>query len=696
MMATLVGFIFWFFRRRSNPSTDTLPSDRLSRVSDTVASETCAPSNDSGGPSPTFEVNPKPMEGVTGAAGGVTIYSGSKIGMAVENVEQHEIAQPPELQRKIQPPEEGESESGREPETPEQQSLLRIRQATPAPVDLDPSTTDQKSEEPQLPIKSPDMEGVENEQAKDDETHSLTEARHVPILSPTGTIPIEHQKAAGNGSAGNEDEPSPKQEATSKVEVAPASVQHATHEKIEVGTEQAPLSQDKEQSPTEDDEQSPPQPYRPPSQRPPRRSTKRKEDRVSETGAASEVLLGIHVRLTLDRFAFCEVGFLPERSSQLDDEVTVKFAGAPVLLMAQEDWYQDLQFEKSGDRLRLGLELKGRLADNRDVRWLLTGRPLYVLASHQRASGFVSTNRLVLGRSHIVLCAIELRQQVEAILGEAGCQGYSVIDESHGLPLDWIALRGVLPTKAIPLELGSDPFYAVKPAPDIEIQLDGGVCLRNSVWLAGYPPRIKLLGQSNGAVKVLIDGKEAQDTPEGFLIADGYDQPGQQHSIYCEGSSCSCSYSIEEPPDSWQEWRAYQFGQADICGPLVRPVAEAANKRTLSVPMSNPLLLGAEPGQIFQCSTRSVAHWKGFVPFDVVWALPAYPLACDKRTARILQFAQTPVSAGKSHTKAVLDWCKAILDASRKGMRVDSDSAEATARWAEYKKAARKMWRAAR
>ena len=29
---------------------------------------------------------------------------------------------------------------------------------------------------------------------------------------------------------------------------------------------------------------------------------------------------------------------------------------------------------------------------------------------------------------------------------------------------------GVSPTKAIALELGSDPFYAIKPAPDIEIE----------------------------------------------------------------------------------------------------------------------------------------------------------------------------------------------------------------------------------
>ena len=58
----------------------------------------------------------------------------------------------------------------------------------------------------------------------------------------------------------------------------------------------------------------------------------------------------------------------------------------------------------------------------------------------------------------------------------------------------WTVLCDVAPTKAIPLETGIDPFYAIKPAPDMEIEFEGGVCFRNSVWLAGYPPRIKLLG----------------------------------------------------------------------------------------------------------------------------------------------------------------------------------------------------------
>jgi hypothetical protein len=447
---------------------------------------------------------------------------------------------------------------------------------------------------------------------------------------------------------------------------------------------------------TEETEKAP-QRYRPPVEKPPRQSqagTRRENEKVKEA-TPSEVSLGILVRLTFDRLGLCDIALLPERTSGLDNEVALKFRGMSLLLEAQDDWYEDVHLGNIGSHLRDGVELKAVLADQRPARWLLTGRDLYVLARHPRASGFVSTNRLALGRSHVVLCPEELLPQVEAILKEAECEGYTKLAETDGIPSGWVGLRGVTPAKAIALDLGSDPFYAIKPAPDIEINLDGGICLRGSVWLSGYPPEIKLFGESGGAVKVLIDGKEAKRTSDDMLIVDGYDVPGQ-HTVYCQGLSCSRTYSIEEGPDSWQRWPAYQFGQADVCGPLVQPAPDAAGSRAVTVPMSNPVLLGAQPGEIFYCSRRGVARWKGFVPFEVVWALPAQPLRCDKKSATILQLANAPVVPAKTRTKRGLDWSIAILDASRKGLRVENGFPDTAARWREYKKMARNIWRAGR
>jgi hypothetical protein len=119
---------------------------------------------------------------------------------------------------------------------------------------------------------------------------------------------------------------------------------------------------------------------------------------------------------------------------------------------------------------------------------------------------------------------------------------------------------------------------------------------------------------------------------------------------------------------------------------------EASARQVFTVPMSNPLLIGAEPGQIFRCSSRGVAVWKGFVPFDVVWALPALPLICNKKTSRILQFANKPPMPCNTMTKP-LAWSIAILDASRKGLRIENPSTGSIALWSQYKKTARSIWR---
>ena len=435
--------------------------------------------------------------------------------------------------------------------------------------------------------------------------------------------------------------------------------------------------------------------YRPPVQRPPQQANTRPIIQAVERVGRGEFGLEMLVRLKFDRFNFCEITLLPERTADLDTEIAVKSSGLSVHLVSQEDWFQDLPFENIGEYLRQGLELRGVLADKRRVRWRLSGRDVYVLASHPRASYFVSTTRLALGRSHIVLCVLDQIEQIEALLSEAGCHGYTKLDQPHGVPSGWVVLRGVAPTIPILLDPGVDPYYALKPAPELEIELEGGVCLRNSVWLAGYPPQIKLLGELNGAVKVLIDGKPAEREADGSFVGEGSELVGP-HTVYCEGSSLSRSYSIEEPPEVWEAWPAYHFSQADICGPLVRLTPEANNRRAFSVPMSNPLLLGAKPGQIFYCSSRSVARWRGFVPFDVIWALPAQPLHCDKNTSVILQFSDAAVIRPKTITNLMLAWSTAILDASRKGLRIESEFPGASNRWREYKKVARSIRRSAR
>jgi hypothetical protein len=600
-------------------------------------------------------------------------------------------------------PRGGEEESGKDLELPEKG---RPSDA-PAAAAAEPQNT-----ESHLFGKTDSAEPVADSQTETHEELSAASSAPGPLLASVETL-LEHDESAAHSAmamaAITVEESS--EEPTAPAEAAPAGgnglrAEYAVPETAVAGgvefleselTAASAVIEEIQTAQEIEKTEKAPQRYRPPVQKPPRQSqaSARPENEEVKEATPSEVSLGILVRLTFDRLGVCDIALLPERTSGLDNEVALKFRGVSLLLVAQDDWYEDLHLGNIGSHLREGVELMAVLADDRAARWILTGRDLYVLARHPRASGFVSASRLALGRSHVVLCVKELLQQVEAILKEAGCEGYTKLAEADGIPPGWVGLRGVSPAKAIALDLGSDPFYAIKPAPDIEIDLEGGIYLRGSAWLSGYPPEIKLLGESVGGVKVLIDGKEAKRTAEGMLFVDGFDLPGQ-HTVYCAGLSCSRSYSIEEPPDCWQRWPAFRFGQADVCGPLVRPAPEAAGSRAVTVPMTNPVLVGAQPGEIFYCSRRGVARWKGFVPFEVVWALPAQPLRCDKKTATILQFSNAPVVPAKIRTKRGLDWSVAILDASRKGLRVENGLPDSSAHWREYRKVARNIWRALR
>jgi hypothetical protein len=430
--------------------------------------------------------------------------------------------------------------------------------------------------------------------------------------------------------------------------------------------------------------------YRPIAPRPPRpRRPGVTRPENGDRSPARELALDIRVHVTLSRFGLRDITFLPVRSSEIEDsEIRVKSAGQTLTLVAQDDWYQDLYLEDTGGHLRRGIELRGTADNGRRIRWLLSGRTLYVLATHPRANAYVSTNRLMIGRPHVLLCAADNFAPVEEMLRRAGCEGFSRLDE--GVPEGWVALRDVTPKLPVLDDLGDNLLNAVKPPPDVEIDLEGGVWLRNQEWLAGYPPEIRVLGATD-QIRLFVDDKEAE-VRDGRLYAEGYDLPGS-HTVYCGGLPISRTYSIVEPAEDWADWPAYHFRDADICGPLVRITGSAT--KPIIVPMTNPLLIGAG-GEVFRCPARNAAQWKGYVPFDVVWALPAQPLTCNKKTSRIIQLGRTPVGTAAAQSRTALSWSNAILNASRKGLQLDGGSPEDGLLWREYKKAARSIWRAAR
>lgn len=436
--------------------------------------------------------------------------------------------------------------------------------------------------------------------------------------------------------------------------------------------------------------------------------------------AQSDRALPIEVRVVFETGGFCRVSLLPRRLATLPTQILTSNSGTEIELVAlQEDWYQDLILPDTGTLLRHGINWESQLPNCRSVRWSLSGRELYVLAPHDSLSGFVSAPRLILTEQHVVLSVAERASKVLDAIQRTGSPKPEIIGFDSGIPLGWLGFRGVIPSTAVVPSEDGNILDVLCPLPEAEIVLEGGVRIGRSAWLREYPPIIRLRG-NDSAIELLIDGKEATLDGSGAYVRPGWDLPGE-HTIWC--ISESRSYSICEGLEAWAPWDAYtwslgdftsedQPNQSAICGVLVRPPRSAGiGSRTILLPRSNPILIGAHPGEIAFCRTRAGLRATvaiGFPAFSPVWALPADTLHCDKRDSRIVLLGN-PLSAPpelqsdqllaatkhdrRERAERQRAWCSMILDAGRKGLQTDPSTAPVSGLWKEYKRMAKRIWR---
>ncbi len=417
----------------------------------------------------------------------------------------------------------------------------------------------------------------------------------------------------------------------------------------------------------------------------------------------------IHVRVVFQRGGCCAVSLLPRRLSGQPEELVVSNgAGEVELLALQDQWYQDIAPDNLDELLRKGIVWKDSGTGH---QWLLSGREVFVLAHGTTHRGFVSCPRLVLGRNHVVLCRAKQFGPVVSALREAGCGNWTQLGEDNGVPSGWRLLREVVPQKSVSLSSDSDILNILRPFPEIEIVLEGGIRLAYNTWLLGYPPAIHVYGNPEYIDTVLIDGHEAFLSRQDTYTAPRWDVEGE-HEVRC--SSTKKSYSLLRSDANWNYWPAYSFtiGSSlydehgfEFCGPLVRPVVAGGwldQRQVVQVPATNPILLGARPGEVFVARPRLDvwgAQCLGLPPFDPVWALPAQPLRCSKRTNRIL-LVKTAVTRGKCTNREpsadhrhLERWCQLVLDANRKGLPIEPATPETHSLWREYKQLARSLWR---
>lgn len=452
--------------------------------------------------------------------------------------------------------------------------------------------------------------------------------------------------------------------------------------------------------------------YRTPAGAPPTRKLPSQASNNASPGKGQPAQ--IDVRVLVDHGSQCSVSLLPIRPPGLPDELIVSSGVDEIEFEAMDDrWFQDVTPENLGYLLRNGFVWTDRESGQ---EWLLSGREVYVLAESTTHRGYVSRPRLLLGQKHVILCTVSVLPAVEEVLREAGCASWTSFGEADGAPSGWAVLQGIVPQHPLRPSSEDDILNVLRPLPEIEIKLEGGIRLVNNRWLLGYPPVIRTYGDPEHIGSVLIDGQEAAKSNDGSYIAPGWDEEGE-HQVWC--GSASRGYSLVRPKINWRYWPAYSFSlpsnkarteDVAICGPLVRSAAtlretgsDSINRWAILVPPSNPVLLGSQPGQVFVGDVRTDvrgAQCLAFPPFDPVWAVPAQPLLCDKRTNRILLVGDpVPTSHGMSneHVMGVLRaqelWYRLILNSSRKGLAVEPANDETCQLWAEYKRHARHLWR---
>ena len=457
-----------------------------------------------------------------------------------------------------------------------------------------------------------------------------------------------------------------------------------------------------------------PSQYRPPAGGPPRlqRRSPRRDTADNDSGADVRARPSrIELRVIFQRGGWSIVSLVARRPPGFPDELTLSSrAGEVELLALEDDWYQDVVPDNLADILRSGCVWTHR---DTGQEWRLSGRDVFALTPSSTHRGYMSCPRLALGRNHAVLCAATQLTAVEACLREGGCGGWTTFREEDGALASlagWVVLRDVVPQRPVPLSDEADILNVLRPLPEVEIALEGGIRLAYTTWLLGHPPRIRMYGDPEHRGAVLIDGQEASRSEEGAYTAPGWDLAGEHH-VWCSGTTQR--FFLESGQSSWEYWPAYLFslpagGTFEFCGPLVRPATLDVSTRpygVVQVPPGNPLLLGPCPGDVFLAHGRPElrgAQCLALPPFAPVWALPAQPLRCDKRTSRVLAVGEPraantrgcdrqPRTRGRGHD--VEWWCRLILDASRKGLAVEPACPVNRALWHSYKQFAREMRR---
>jgi hypothetical protein len=389
---------------------------------------------------------------------------------------------------------------------------------------------------------------------------------------------------------------------------------------------------------------------------------------------------------------------LPARGGDLEEEIEVTGPDGEVLWFAcLDEWYGDFTHSEIGQFLENGMRWTSDGAT-----WVLSSRDVYVLAPNPTIFGYVSATRLMLNEDHLVLCRESVEEAVRKELEQACCGDLNTT-RGRGVPDGWVLFGNVHPTVSVEHEEAVGILNTLRPIDELEIYFKGGIRLTHNKWLYGHPPQIRIRGGSRDMPTVSIDGDSASVDDEGNYITPKAAAPGP-HIVFSGGKTAP--YEIANGRETWDPFVAYEYVidrshnmEVAVCGPLVMGHGDQA-----LVPRTNRCLVGAEPGQVFVCELpygQSTDELLAVTGFPVVWALPDNPYRCNKKQVFVTLVTEIAVGSVEKYLRSrpsyeLLFWCDAILNSSRRGLRVDPANDDLTDQWFSYVRAARQIRRSMR
>ncbi len=413
--------------------------------------------------------------------------------------------------------------------------------------------------------------------------------------------------------------------------------------------------------------------------------------------------LRLRVQLVFGRGGIKTLALVADRREGMPTEIEVTGTQGKLHLVEQSDeCYEPMLLSDAATSLRQGVEWRARGDTNR-WRWVLGGRELYVLAPGDKFGlhGFISTARLQLNTRHMILSTAALREQVLAALTNAGCAVPDMYDDtmSH-VPSGWILFREVTPTRLVPMREDGDILNTLCPTHDIEPYFSGGIRLERNTWLLGFPPRIRFTGETGDGFQVMIDSQPAQHASDGAFEASGWDVQGEHRLWFADRAE---TYSLSVMEERWNFWRAHDLGtRVAICGAGLYHMTDAPWHQ-VRVPTTNLLVIGARPGEIFNCTAQRDVRSEtilALIPFRPVWALPIDPVHSDKRLTRIilLNFIEPTSTArdkskGRNIESTLKEWAAAINGARRKQLRIADAGEDVQSLWRRYGNVAKRLWK---